>query len=132
MVPKFRAWLIYLDMMVDVHSISFYDQTIFAIIDDYQNLEQKLEEYSLNDEAILLQSTGLEDRNKQEIFEGDIIKLKWTKFSEYEYFKVVIKKGHAPSIENDNRRGDLLNRNVYCEVVGNVCENSEMLGEIEI
>ena len=83
------------------------------------------------DEVILMQSTGLKDKNGKEIFEGDIVKMAKDVYSEPTYYEVVRHRGGAYRLESKQHGCELWLRHADCEVVGNVYENPELLEDKE-
>ena len=77
---------------------------------------------------ILMQFTGLKDKNGKEIYEGDILETSKT-FHLLKKFVVVFKDG---SFVPDNFVVLALNKNPFSEyeVIGNIFENPELLKEV--
>ncbi|RRA87677.1 YopX family protein [Streptococcus agalactiae] len=82
------------------------------------------------DDYILMQSTGMLDKNGVEIFDGDIVKLRYTISSDFKLFKVNQFRGGSWRIDNRRRGSDLWLRNEDCEVIGNIHENPELLESV--
>ena len=140
---KFRAWDKEGKRMLSISEIDFHQKHIWGVWreSDIRQGNYKL----LFDECILMQFTGLKDKNGKEIYEGDIVKYKHiTGFnaeedyeqgaddmgSESEYIKAIeFKNGEfyprpAGYFPDD---GYYAWRNWDFEVIGNVYENPELL-----
>ncbi|HEQ2382811.1 TPA: hypothetical protein VEV47_001805, partial [Streptococcus pyogenes] len=93
MIPKFRAFNQKTQKMYGVDGFKSSERKIYrcSLADDefrsgrletFHFVEDNLDDY------ILMQSTGLFDKNGVEIFDGDIVKLQYTIASDFELFEV--------------------------------------------
>ena len=114
MIPKFRAW--------DKET-----KSMNGMAEIYRNRNQEIELHPRDKNIILMQSTGLKDKNGKEIFEGDIVKMAKDFYSEPTYYEVVRNYGGAYRLESKQHGCELWLRHTDCEVVGNIYENKELL-----
>ena len=136
MIPKYRAWGVERypglkqpapQMHRNVSVVITYPEGITFVLTDFSMLGD--DEYSglIIDDVILMQSTGLVDKNGKEIFEGDIVKMAKDVYSEPAYYEVVRHRGGAYRLESKQHGCELWLRHTDCEVVGNIYENKELL-----
>ena len=128
MTPRYRAWDVLAEEMIDeILMISFVRK---EIIGKFRNgstsVPLKFEDERNREDVILMQSTGLKDKNGKEIFEGDIVKTAKDVYSEPTYYEVVRHYGGAYRLESKQHGCKLWLRHTDCEVVGNVYENREL------
>jgi len=126
MRPKFRAWdSAKKEMFKDTFAITESGQVIIV----EQCFITDTPDYVFVDHLVIMQSTGLVDKNGKEIFEGDIV--------DYKGRKAVI-KWHGSYASFIYRFVDELQERVsewhplflayyHFEVIGNIYENKELL-----
>lgn len=120
MIPRYRAWLKEDKEMVDVEEINFFNGE-FDFIGDAITWMCK------SDDCVLMQSTGLRDKNGKEIFEGDVVKMAKNVYSEPTYYEVVRHRGGAYRLESKQYGCELWLRHTDCEIAGDIYENPELL-----
>ena len=130
-MPKFRAWLKSAKEMVEVLEIDFYNKEVAYIwteqVSDYE-LEQTREVDKIDD-LVLMQSTGLKDKNNVDIYTGDILDIK-ANFKRLGFVIFDHGKFKVQHVE-DTVFYDFTQVLSQCEVIGNVFENKELLEEVK-
>ena len=130
MIPKFRVWISEADTMVNnPKGVDFeYETVVFKKIywEDGFPVEEEVFEVEIGN-AILMQSTGLQDKNGQEIFEGDVVRVLdslYTVFYDNERASYRLKphddRWNVDYMSNFSHGGNF-------EVAGNIYENKEYL-----
>ena len=130
---KFRAWSMTKKIML--YSI---DNLHITFNEGYWHLENcyDYEGYDIgskhdgdNTDCVLLQFTGLKDKNGKEIYEGDVIKgeKKINCFVEYseERGMFILNYCNLGYVNFNDKLG------MECEIIGNIYENPELLEEIK-
>lgn len=156
MIPKFRAFDKEHKMMCEVTLIRFSDVQYMSVKYRINKNGKKIDEWSnLDDDAcgtcVLMQSTGLKDKNGVEIFEGDIVRhskistdISIVRFGEFgvpnieemEYQDMAVgfyfeNASDLKDVEPFNMTIPLNNLYVKgIEIIGNIYENQELL-EVE-
>ncbi len=120
MVPKFRAWDKHVKKIRKVTEIHSDDSLIYLKANNGKGY------YCSFSDIVLMQSTGLKDKNGVEIFEGDIVR--WHDVVTWDY-SVTFKDGvfcisDDPSSNFYHLKEDI---NGKFEVIGNIYENPELL-----
>lgn len=125
MILKFRAWLKKKQKMDnEIDHISWLEDELYCIGDGITYM------VSAKD-LVLMQSTGLVDKNDKEIFEGDILDYKGRK---------ALVRWHGSYASFIYRFVDELQKRktewkplylayMKCEIIGNIYENPELLEE---
>lgn len=132
-VVKFRAWDKEIEKIYPVLKIDFVEEWVSM----YSKITGR--HYNWLNNLVLMQYTGLEDKNGVEIYEGDILELRANPFNKKrDLFQVVFKDGGFRDEWNNyigqylppdirNKQGGRVRLNEACEVIGNIYENPKLL-----
>lgn len=123
MVPKFRAWDLKYKMMMRVNQIDFEEKTVWLEADngDHGNRHTLTREFK---DVILMQSTGLKDKNSVEIYCGDAVE--W--LGHCGIVEFVLNNQQTMIIGAPGYITDLdYSTDFNTEVIGNIHENPELL-----
>lgn len=129
MIPKYRAWNKNNKKMYEVLTLDIIDEK--ALIENKDNPNKILRGYAKYENIVLMQSTGMKDKNGAEIYEGDIVKpvsfASWIGVVKYS-------SENAAYILDDHNNEFIRGENVYLsqfneglEVKGNIYENPELM-----
>lgn len=140
---NFRAYIKKLNKVYNVYCLDYStgklrikccDKGGEMIINDVKN--EAFNEFFDEEEFVLMQSTGLKDKNGKEIYEGDIIEKKVRYFPTYRIEK---EREIVEWFNNDttgfypfndyNLETDRYNFSKDFEVIGNIYENKELIKE---
>ena len=129
MIPKFRAWYVLAEEMIDeILMISFVRKEIIGKFSDGStSVPLKFEDKRNGEDVVLMQSTGLFDRNNKEIFEGDVVLVL---DSPYTVFYDIEKGSYRLKPHDDRWNVDYMSNFSHggnFEVIGNIYENKELL-----
>lgn len=129
MIPRFRAWDKEFKELVQVDALVFDEQIIKATYKNGNVVKEDIKNY------VLMQSTGLRDKNGKEIFEGDILKVtnlsSWLEVVSFNKDKAMFVSKETERKVEETPLYDLFNTDIFeIEIIGNIHTNSE-LAEVE-
>ncbi|MGH1746395.1 YopX family protein [Enterococcus entomosocium] len=129
MVPKFRCW--FKDSGTQAAHMVEWDK-----LKEFVGLGRLFDDSKKSTLFILMQSTGLKDKNGVEVFQGDVVV---HEEGEYSYKGIVLKDKYYFYIEgvniNDSFSFDDISNTLIgeadLEVIGNIYENPELLEQAD-
>ena len=125
MIPRYRAWDKEFKEMVQVDALVFDEQIIKATYKNGNVVKEDLKNY------VLMQSTGLRDKNGKEIFEGDILKVtnlsSWLEVVSFNKDKAMFVSKETERKVEETPLYDLFNTDIFeVEIRGNIYTNPEL------
>ena len=118
---KFRAWHKEKKIIGEVFGIDILHKEIF-----FSNEDVNCYEHTDFKDIELMQYTGLKDKNEKEIYEGDIV------IHHSKMYKIIFNAKEARFVLRDDEFELEIpftnNNNKRMEIVGNIYEDSELLG----
>ena len=138
MIPKFRAWYVLAEEMIDeILMISFVRKEVVGKFSDGStSVPLKFEDKRNGEDVILMQSTGLFDKNGKEIFEGDVIAIEVDDTGTpinarvFQNSEIGILMFHVFEDDEDVPMVELLeDKSVAFAIIGNIYENQDILEE---
>lgn len=126
MILRYRAWLKEDKEMIEVEEMNFYNGELDFIGDGITWMCK-------SNDCVLMQSTGMRDKNDREIFEGDIVKVtdgdERTNFPDGGIGTICgLDEIFMWYIDGQVHNGLFdISQEYYIEVIGNIYENQELL-----
>lgn len=121
MIRRYRAWDTVKKSMSEVQAIVYTEEKVYPV---YFKVVRRYVPFS---EAILMQSTGLLDKNGQEIFEGDVVVVLDSRYTVFYDDKTA-----SFRLQPHDKRWNTDYMSNYAhddsfEVIGNVYQNPELV-----
>lgn len=136
MIPRFRAWNKATKEMYgadDIIAINFEEKEICVqTIYFEQGLPDSRDlDYYDFDDIVLMQSTGMRDKNDREIFEGDVLKVtnlaSWLGVVSFNENKAMFVSKETKRKIEETPLYDLFNTDIFeVEIIGNIHTNPEL------
>ncbi len=136
MIPRFRAWNKATKEMYgadDIIAINFEEKEICVqTIYFEQGLPDSRDlDYYDFDDIVLMQSTGMRDKNDREIFEGDVLKVtnlaSWLEVVSFNENKAMFVSKETKRKIEETPLYDLFNTDIFeVEIIGNIHTNPEL------
>lgn len=136
MIPRFRAWNKATKEMYgadDIIAINFEEKEICVqTIYFEQGLPDSRDlDYYDFDDIVLMQSTGMRDKNDREIFEGDVLKAtnlaNWLEVVSFNENKAMFVSKETKRKIEETPLYDLFNTDIFeVEIIGNIHTNPKL------
>lgn len=122
---RFRAWDKEFKEMVQVDALVFDEQLIKATYKNGNVVKEDLKNF------VLMQSTGLRDKNGKEIFEGDILRVtnlsSWLEVVSFNEDKAMFISKEIKREVEETPLYDLFNTDIFeIETIGNIYTNPKL------
>lgn len=131
MIPKYRVWLPDVDQMLRVKALVFEKDKTRCVCG------YSFDFYLEDENATIMQSTGLRDKNNKEIFEGDVVRMRNPRDRRQIGMFQVVRVANSPMLGLLDKKltTEIFNlyehMSNYYEVKGNIYENPELLEAIK-
>lgn len=124
MIPRYRAWDKIHKTMYEVDDIMYinFEENQICV----KTLFFERTNYYKFDDIVLMQSTGLRDKNGKEIFEKDVVKMAKNVYSEPTNYEIVRHRSGAYRLESKQHGCELWLRHTDCEIAGNIYKNPKL------
>lgn len=124
MILRYRAWLKEDKEMIEVEEMNFYNGELDFIGDGITWMCK-------SNDCVLMQSTGLRDKNGKEIFEGDIVKVtnlsSWLEVVSFNEDKAMFVSKEIKREIEESPLYDLFNTDIFeVEIIGNIHTNPKL------
>ena len=119
---KFRAWNTGKRMKTGMYSWEEMKETLMHEIRPEKSLFAPFiqsEQFKENPWIVLMQYTGLKDKNGKEIYEGDVVR-----HTQLEYVGEIVWPRYVETSAGEDYKEM---QNDYLEIIGNIYENPELL-----
>lgn len=124
MILRYRAWLKEDKEMIEVEEMNFYNGELDFIGDGITWMCK-------SNDCVLMQSTGLRDKNGKEIFEGDVLKVtnlsSWLEVVSFNEDKAMFVSKETKRKVEETPLYDLFNTDILeVEIIGNIHTNPKL------